>query len=332
MRKADGSLATVVSRGIPILRSDGKIREIVGTTVDVSTRRREEDALRLLSTGAARLSGTLDYQATLRAVAEMAIPDLADIATVDVFDEAGTLLPSRGGGQRGGGAARGVPPPPAAQRRRLSGAGGTGRPEDRAPGAASPRRGGRAPGGPGAAPALPQAQPHLAGLRPPHRPRTNAGGHQLHDRPQRPSLRRPRPGSGGGARPAGRAGAGQRRALPQGRGRQPGQGRVPGHGEPRAANPAGLHPRLVAAPPDRGAQRGEAAEGAGDAGAQRLGPDPPGGGPARRQSHRLGEDPAEPRVDRPGPGSGIGAGLGPPRRRGPGGQAGRGAGVVSPHR
>ena len=91
IRKADGSVVTVVSRGLPLLRPDGKIREIVGTTVDVSTRRREEEALRLLSTGAARLSGTLDYQATLRAVAEMAIPDLADIATVDVFDESGTL-------------------------------------------------------------------------------------------------------------------------------------------------------------------------------------------------------------------------------------------------
>ena len=91
IRKADGSLATVVSRGIPLLRPDGKIREVVGTTIDVSTRRREEEALRLLSAGAARLSGTLDYKATLRAVAEMAIPELADLATVDVFDESGTL-------------------------------------------------------------------------------------------------------------------------------------------------------------------------------------------------------------------------------------------------
>src|SRR5215813_8412999 len=89
--KADGSLATCISRGIPLLRADGKIREIVGTTVDVSTRRREEEALRLLSAGVARLSGTLEYQATLRAVANMAIPELADVAIVDVFDESGTL-------------------------------------------------------------------------------------------------------------------------------------------------------------------------------------------------------------------------------------------------
>ena len=89
--KADGNVATVVSRGIPLLRPDGQIREIVGTTVDVSTRRREEEALRLLSTGAARLTGTLDYQATLKAVAEMAIPELADLTIVDVFDDSGTL-------------------------------------------------------------------------------------------------------------------------------------------------------------------------------------------------------------------------------------------------
>ena len=91
VRKASGGWATVASRGIPLLRADGKIREWVGTTVDVTTRHREEEALRILSGGAAELSGTLDYKATLRAVGEMAIPTFADVCIIDLADESGVL-------------------------------------------------------------------------------------------------------------------------------------------------------------------------------------------------------------------------------------------------
>ncbi len=89
VRKASGGWATVASRGIPLLRADGRIREWVGTTIDVSTRHREEEALRILSGGAAALSNTLDYTATLRAVGEMAIPIFADICIVDLVEDGG---------------------------------------------------------------------------------------------------------------------------------------------------------------------------------------------------------------------------------------------------
>jgi len=91
VRKASGGFATVASRGIPLLRDDGRIREWVGTTIDVTTRHREEEALRILSGGAAALSNTLDYKATLRAVGEMAIPTFADVCFVDLTDESGVL-------------------------------------------------------------------------------------------------------------------------------------------------------------------------------------------------------------------------------------------------
>ena len=91
VRKASGGWATVASRGIPLLRDDGHIREWVGTTIDVTTRHREEEALRILSGGAAALSNTLDYTATLRAVGEMAIPTFADLCIVDLMDESGVL-------------------------------------------------------------------------------------------------------------------------------------------------------------------------------------------------------------------------------------------------
>jgi PAS domain S-box-containing protein len=91
VRKASGGWAKVFSRGIPLLRGDGRIREWVGTTIDITTRHREEEALRILSSGAAELANTLDYEATLRAVGEMAIPTFADICVVDLMDESGHL-------------------------------------------------------------------------------------------------------------------------------------------------------------------------------------------------------------------------------------------------
>jgi PAS domain S-box-containing protein len=91
VRKATGGWARVASRGIPLFRADGRIREWVGTTIDVTTREREEEALRILSGGAAELSGTLDYKATLRAVGEMAIPTFADVCIVDLVDDLGAL-------------------------------------------------------------------------------------------------------------------------------------------------------------------------------------------------------------------------------------------------
>ncbi|MGZ6132229.1 MAG: ATP-binding protein, partial [Myxococcaceae bacterium] len=91
VRKATGGWARVASRGIPLFQSDGRIREWVGTTIDVTTREREEEALRILSGGAAELSGTLDYKATLRAVGEMAIPTFADVCVVDLVDDSGAL-------------------------------------------------------------------------------------------------------------------------------------------------------------------------------------------------------------------------------------------------
>jgi PAS domain S-box-containing protein len=99
VRKASGGWAKVFSRGIPLLRNDGRIREWVGTTIDITTRHREEEALRILSGGAAELSNTLDYQATLRAVGEMAIPTFADICIVDLMDESGQLRRVHVGGR-----------------------------------------------------------------------------------------------------------------------------------------------------------------------------------------------------------------------------------------
>jgi len=90
VRRPDGEWVDCTARGVPLFDEDGQVREWVGTLRDVSIERREEAALRLLSSTGAELSKTLDVAETLRAVTRLLVPALADICIVDVLGEDGT--------------------------------------------------------------------------------------------------------------------------------------------------------------------------------------------------------------------------------------------------
>ncbi len=59
--------------------------------IDVSTRKRLETKLRFLAETGQALAASLDYQTTIAAVAQLAVPMLADLCIVDVVDETGKL-------------------------------------------------------------------------------------------------------------------------------------------------------------------------------------------------------------------------------------------------
>jgi PAS domain S-box-containing protein len=90
VRRPDGDWVECICHGVPLLDEDGRVREWVGTMRDVSVERREEAALRLLSSTGAELSQTLDVAETLRAVTRLAVPALADICIVDALRDDGT--------------------------------------------------------------------------------------------------------------------------------------------------------------------------------------------------------------------------------------------------
>jgi PAS domain S-box-containing protein len=90
VRRPDGEWAECAARGVPLFDEHGQVLEWVGTMRDVSVERREEAALRLLSSTGAELSSTLDVAETLRAVTRLAVPALADYCIVDVLREDGT--------------------------------------------------------------------------------------------------------------------------------------------------------------------------------------------------------------------------------------------------
>ena len=64
---------------------------VVSVFRDVTERKRAEDTARFLAAVNLELTRTLDYRETLRRVAELAVPTLADWCVVDVLDEDGEL-------------------------------------------------------------------------------------------------------------------------------------------------------------------------------------------------------------------------------------------------
>jgi len=61
---------------------------------DIHERKRAEGALQFLAGASASLDRSLDYDATLRAVARLSVPVLADWAMVDAIDENGSIHPA----------------------------------------------------------------------------------------------------------------------------------------------------------------------------------------------------------------------------------------------
>lgn len=89
LRSADGSYRWYAATAVPVLRADGTLLEWVGTTVDIHDRKSAEDSLRFLAEAGELLFSSLDYETTLRTVAQLAVPSIADWCTVDIVDENG---------------------------------------------------------------------------------------------------------------------------------------------------------------------------------------------------------------------------------------------------
>ncbi|HYW06916.1 MAG TPA: MHYT domain-containing protein [Longimicrobium sp.] len=91
LRRHDGAWRITQARGVPVLESDGKVREWVGANTDVTEQRRAEEAREHLAEASRVLASSLDYETTLRAVARLAVPGLADWCAVDLVDETGRI-------------------------------------------------------------------------------------------------------------------------------------------------------------------------------------------------------------------------------------------------
>jgi PAS domain S-box-containing protein len=90
VRTHDGSYRWFATTGVPVIAADGAMLEWVGTTVDVHERKAADDSLRFLAKASDLLASSLDYETTLKTVAQLAVPEIADWCTVDIVDEEST--------------------------------------------------------------------------------------------------------------------------------------------------------------------------------------------------------------------------------------------------
>ncbi|MDO9016706.1 MAG: PAS domain S-box protein [Deltaproteobacteria bacterium] len=87
----DGSYRWFLARGTPARDGDGRITRWVGSCTDIDDRRRTEETHRFLAEAGALLASSLDYRATLTAMARLAVPEMADWCVIDLLDDAGAL-------------------------------------------------------------------------------------------------------------------------------------------------------------------------------------------------------------------------------------------------
>jgi len=91
LHRRDGEWRSMWARSVPVLEPGGRVREWVGAANDVTERRKEERATAFLAQAGKVLASSLDYETTLRAVAKLAVPELADWCAVDLLGDDGGL-------------------------------------------------------------------------------------------------------------------------------------------------------------------------------------------------------------------------------------------------
>lgn len=87
----DGSVVWVESQSTVICDEQGNPIGMRGVTMDITERKKREDAERFLFEAGTALSSSLDYEKTLKTIAELAVPHFADWCTIDILNTNGEL-------------------------------------------------------------------------------------------------------------------------------------------------------------------------------------------------------------------------------------------------
>ncbi|HET7463364.1 MAG TPA: ATP-binding protein [Longimicrobium sp.] len=89
VRRADGEYRDAISTAVPVSDAEGRVREWVGSIVDVTERRREQEWQRLFGDAGAQLAGSIEPEEGLAHVAQAALGPLAAWCALDICDEEG---------------------------------------------------------------------------------------------------------------------------------------------------------------------------------------------------------------------------------------------------
>ncbi|HVL52901.1 MAG TPA: PAS domain S-box protein, partial [Vitreimonas sp.] len=91
IERFDGTRGWIVVDAAPVRDRDGAIVAAVSTFTDISAQRRTAERQAFLAEASAVLSSSLDYEETLSRVMQLAVPEIADWAVVDLVGADGTL-------------------------------------------------------------------------------------------------------------------------------------------------------------------------------------------------------------------------------------------------
>jgi PAS domain S-box-containing protein len=92
-RRNDGEYRWLLDEGVPLFNEDGSFAGYIGSGIDISDRKRTEQAQQYLAEASRVLASSLDYQTTLRSIAQLTVPHLADWCTVHLVEEDGSVQP-----------------------------------------------------------------------------------------------------------------------------------------------------------------------------------------------------------------------------------------------
>ncbi len=82
LRRADGVYRWYLGRSVPLADDDGKLVAWFGAAIDIDDQKRAEERLRFLAEASNALAASLDYKETLRNVAKLAVPRMADWCSI----------------------------------------------------------------------------------------------------------------------------------------------------------------------------------------------------------------------------------------------------------
>jgi PAS domain S-box-containing protein len=82
LHHADGTYRWVLDTGVPRFQPTGSFAGYIGSAIDITERRRDEDAQRFLATATIVLTASLDYETTLQSLARLIAPALADACVI----------------------------------------------------------------------------------------------------------------------------------------------------------------------------------------------------------------------------------------------------------
>ena len=91
VQRRDGTTFPALVTDTPVYDDTGAFVGIVGVSVDITERKRTEEAAQFLAEASAVLASSLDYHETLASLAHLAVPRIADWCLIHMLDPEGTF-------------------------------------------------------------------------------------------------------------------------------------------------------------------------------------------------------------------------------------------------